>query len=206
MHGTLSIEREMESPVITKPKDYLIARVVHRSDAQALEALARYNVETYYPQTMELRPVPQRKLSTAQRNSGNRVQCPVKVPMFPRYVMFEELSNWDRWDEIREQSGIAGFATNNNKVAKIPSSAIEQIKRENGELIDARKSARIIFNIGEEVGIASGAFASFPAIVEEKLDIPLADLDPETRLIVLVNIFGRQTRTELEIWQVAKRD
>jgi transcriptional antiterminator NusG len=126
--------------------------------------------------------------------------------MFPRYIFLEEPYNWDKWDEIREQSGIAGFATNSNKLAKIPGGEIERLKREGGELIDGSKSARIIFNIGEEIGITSGPFASFPGIVEENLDIPLSDLDPETRLIVLVNIFGRSTRTELEIWQVAKRD
>ena len=206
MHGSLTIEREMHTDTITKPKDYLIARVVHRTDTQALDTLSRYSIGTYYPLTVELRSVPQRKLSMAQRNSGNKIQQPMKVPMFPRYIFLEEPYSWDKWDEIREQSGIAGFATNSNKLAKIPSGEIERLKREGGELIDGSKSARIIFNIGEEIGITSGPFASFPAIVEENLDIPLADLDPETRLIVLVNIFGRQTRTELEIWQVAKRD
>lgn len=193
-----------DSPVILQP-DYLIARIVHRTDPQALAVFERYAVRSYYPLVTELKPVPLRKLSMAQRNGGNRIQKPVKVPMLPRYVIIEDCHRRPDWSEIEEQSGIAGFATHGNKMARIPASEIERIKRENGEMIDGRKSARVIFELGEEIGITSGPFASFPGIVDKQLDIPIEELDPETRLCVLVNIFGRMTRTELEIWQVAKQ-
>ena len=193
-----------DSAVILQP-DYLIARIVHRTDAQALAVLARYGVPSYYPMVVELKSVPLRKLSMAQRNSGNRIQKPVKVPMLPRYVIIEDCHRRHDWGEIEEQSGIAGFACNENKMARIPASAIEKLKRENGEMIDGRKSARVVFELGEEIGITSGPFASFPGIVDEKLDVPIEELDPETRLSVLIDIFGRKTRTELEIWQVAKQ-
>lgn len=198
MHGTLG-QREMGT------REFLIARVVHRTDSQALDALARYGVETYYPTMIELKSVPLRKLSTAQRNSGNKIQKPVKVAMFPRYLFLEDCHRRADWGEIEEQSGIAGFACENNNMVRVPYDQIERLKRqENGGMIDGQKSARVIFQIGEEINITSGPFASLPGIVENGLDIPISELDPETRLGVLVNIFGRLTRTDLEIWQVAK--
>lgn len=71
-------------------------------------------------------------------------------------------------------------------------------------MIDGRKTSRMIFEIGEQVGITSGPFACLPATVAQTLDVPIADLDAQTRLDVLIDLFGRQTRTSIELWQVSK--
>ena len=59
-------------------------------------------------------------------------------------------------------------------------------------------------SIGEHVRVTDGPFASFPGIVEEGLDVPVEKFDPDTRIKVAVNVFGRATPITLTVAQVEK--
>ena len=81
-------------------------------------------------------------------------------------------------------------------MTKLSQSEIDRITNRVQEGIDNPKPS-IVFEIGEQVRVSEGPFASFSGFVEE--------IDEEkTRLKVAVSIFGRPTPVELQYGQVEK--
>jgi transcriptional antiterminator NusG len=187
--------------------DWFMARRVRGTDAHALSILARYGVPSYYPKLVELRPMPQRRLSHSQRASGIHIQMPVQAAMFPGYVLVQ-IEGVAGLHKICSEAGLGGFACagEDEPLVRIrPNEMARMRSQENGGLIDGKKSLRVIFQIGDEVTVTSGPFASFPGVVEKGLDVAIQDLDPTTRIKVAINLFGRRTPADLEVYQVAKR-
>jgi transcriptional antiterminator NusG len=60
-----------------------------------------------------------------------------------------------------------------------------------------RTEPSVFFEVGDEVRVSEGPFASFNGVVEE-VD------DEGSRLKVVVSIFGRPTSVELEMGQAEK--
>lgn len=202
MHGNLAMATKEQQDL-----NWYIVRCLRGTDEQAKKALENRGIETWYPKIVELKPLPMRELSASQRSSGVQIRRPVPSPLFPRYLFIRaELRDYD-WDALFKESGVGGFTCEGNQPFRMRSTDLTEIrKRENGGMIDGKTSVRLLFSIGEKVTVTSGWAAGFPAIVERGLDIPISELDPETRIRLLVNIFGRETPSEFALWQVAKNE
>jgi len=177
-----------------------------RSDRAILDLFQDYKIETYYPTILTLHPIPRRQMSAAQRKSGVSICKPMPAALFPGYIFMHVDRRDGRIHEVFERGHVGGLVCRNGEPVWMPDEIIGAIKsRENGDgAVPGKETMRAVFNIGDEVRVTNGPFASFPGIVELGLDVGIEEFDPETRIKVAVNIFGRPTPVELEIWQVAK--
>ncbi len=115
---------------------------------------------------------------------------------FPGYVLVKMDMNDRAFLLIKNTPKVTGFLGADNKPQPISDAEAQRIINQVKEGVDRPKPS-ISFEIGEQVRVADGPFASFNGHVEE--------VDEErARLKVAVSIFGRATPVELEYAQVEK--
>ena len=115
---------------------------------------------------------------------------------FPGYVLVKMDMNDRAFLLIKTTPKVTGFLGADNKPQPISETEAQRILNQVKEGVDRPKPS-ITFEIGEQVRVADGPFASFNGHVEE--------VDEErSRLKVAVSIFGRATPVELEYGQVEK--
>jgi transcriptional antiterminator NusG len=115
---------------------------------------------------------------------------------FPGYVLVKMDMNDRAFLLIKNTPKVTGFLGADNKPQHISEAEAQRILNQVKEGVDRPKPS-ITFEIGEQVRVADGPFASFNGHVEE--------VDEErSRLKVAVSIFGRATPVELEYGQVEK--
>ena len=125
---------------------------------------------------------------------GQRVNTERKF--FPGYVLAKIEMDDDVWHLIKDTPKVTGFLGAGNKPSPISEKEAESLIKQIQEGVD-RPRPSVIYDIGEEVKVTDGPFASFNGFVE--------DIDEEKgRLKVSVSIFGRATPVDLEYSQVEK--
>ena len=129
-----------------------------------------------------------------QVRKGRKVQSERKF--FPGYVLVKMEMTDDAYHLVKKTNKVAGFLGSQNKPIPISSDEVERIMTQVQEGVDGPVSS-LTFEIGEQVRVAEGPFASFSGMVEE------VDVE-RSRLKVAVSIFGRATPVELEYNQVEK--
>jgi len=136
--------------------------------------------------------VPIEKVTEVRR--GKKVDAERKF--FPGYV----LAKMDMTDEafhlIKNTPKVTGFLGADNRPMAISDAEAARIIHQVQEGIERPKPS-VSFEVGEQVRVSDGPFASFNGVVEE-VD------DARSRLKVAVSIFGRATPVELEFGQVEK--
>ena len=136
--------------------------------------------------------VPTHEVTEVKR--GKRVQR--KKKYFPSYVLVKMEMNKDLYHMIKNINKVTGFLGTAGTPAPVTEKEINKIMGRIKEGTLAPKT-QITFDIGEQVKVCEGPFASFSGLVEE--------VDEEkSRLKVSVSIFGRPTPIDLEYNQVEK--
>ena len=136
--------------------------------------------------------VPTHEVTEVKR--GKRVQR--KKKYFPSYVLVKMEMNKELYHMIKNINKVTGFLGTTGIPAPVPEKEINKIMGRIKEGTLAPKSL-VTFDIGEQVKVCEGPFASFSGLVEE--------VDEEkSRLKVSVSIFGRPTPIDLEYNQVEK--
>ena len=106
-----------------------------------------------------------------------------------------ELSD-ETWLVVQKTPRVSGFLGSRNKPQPISDAEVEKIMNQIKDGIE-RPQTNIAYEVGEQIRVTDGPFASFVGLVEE--------IDTEkNRLKVSVSIFGRYTPVELEFSQVEK--
>ena len=136
--------------------------------------------------------IPMHEVTEVKR--GKRVQ--VKKNYFPSYVLVKMEMNKELYHMIKNIQKVTGFLGTTGKPVPVSDNEIDKIlgNIKEGSLVP---TPSVSFDIGEQVKVCEGPFASFTGLVE--------GVDEEkSRLKVSVSIFGRPTPIELEYNQVEK--
>lgn len=125
---------------------------------------------------------------------GSKVNAEHKF--FPGYVLVKMEMSDDCWHVIKNTPRVTGFLGSRNKPQPISEAEVNRIMKQMEEGVERPQSVTK-YEVGEQVRVCEGPFASFIGLVEE-VDVEKA------RLKLSVSIFGRATLVELEFNQVEK--
>lgn len=161
-------------------------------ERKVAEAIKERAIAAGYGEKFEEVLVPMEEVVEMRR--GRKVTSERKF--FPGYVLVKMDLNDDTYHLVKNTPKVTGFLGTDNKPLPITEEEAGRIIQQVQEGVERPKPS-VTFEIGEQVRVADGPFASFNGLVEE--------VDEErARLKVAVSIFGRATPVELEYAQVEK--
>lgn len=135
--------------------------------------------------------VPEQEVS--EEKNGKMVTKTEKT--FPGYVLIEMIMSDDAWYIVRNTPGVTGFVGSHGSGSKPSPMLPEEIDEIFRSIGMSSRKVEVELEIGDVVEIKSGAFAGREGIVES------FDEEKE-KVTVSVEMFGRETKTELDYFEV----
>src|SRR6201988_4226559 len=178
--------------VATRTKRWYIVQAYSNFERKVAESIREQAKQRRLDHLFREVMVPTEKIVEVRR--GRKVDAERKF--FPGYVLVKMDLTDEAYHLIKNTPKVTGFLGTDNKPMPITEIEAQHILQQVQEGIDRPKPS-ISFEIGEQVRVSDGPFASFNGTVEE-VD------DARSRLKVAVSIFGRATPVELEFTQVEK--
>lgn len=125
-------------------------------------------------------------------------QVTVKKKIFPGYVLIEMDMNDDTWMFIRQTVGVTGFVGQVTGTASRPAPLQpEEVHALLGEQGLPQRPRTSLYHKGERVNVIAGPFSGSEGTIE---DIHVKN----EKLTVMIPIFGRETRVDLDFSHVEK--
>ena len=149
-----------------------------RAEEKALFNLRRQGFESYLP------------LYLKRRLHARRVDW-VPAPFFPGYLFVGMYVDKSRWRAIRSTFGVSRLICNGDAPTPVPEGIVEEIKSredDGGLIILATEGS---FRKGQEIQIAGGPLDTLSGIFE--------CIDAKERVIILLELMGRQIRARLPL-------
>jgi transcriptional antiterminator NusG len=176
----------------TRPKRWYIVHAYSNFEKKVAESIREQakqrNLEDHFEQVL----VPTETVVEVRR--GRKVNAERKF--FPGYVLVKMDLTDEVYHLIKNTPKVTGFLGTDNQPMPISEAEAGRILQQVQEGVERPKPS-ISFEIGENVRVSDGPFASFNGVVEE-VD------EGRSRVKVAVSIFGRATPVELEFGQVEK--
>ena len=176
----------------TRPKRWYIVHAYSNFEKKVAESIREQakqrNLEDHFEQVL----VPTETVVEVRR--GRKVNAERKF--FPGYVLVKMDLTDEVYHLIKNTPKVTGFLGTDNKPMPISEAEAGRILQQVQEGVERPKPS-ISFEVGENVRVSDGPFASFNGVVEE-VD------EGRSRVKVAVSIFGRATPVELEFGQVEK--
>ncbi len=120
-----------------------------------------------------------------------------KKKIFPGYILVEMIMTDEAWYVVRNTPGVTGFIGSSGKGAKPTPLLPQEIDKILISMGMSRVDVDAELTVGTRVSIVDGPFKG----MEGKID----NIDVEnSRLTVLIDLFGQETPVEVELFQVNK--
>ena len=178
--------------VATKTKRWYIVQAYSNFERKVAESIREQAKQRNLADHFEEVMVPTETVVEVRR--GRKVNAERKF--FPGYVLVKMDLTDEVYHLIKNTPKVTGFLGTDKKPMPISEAEANRILHQVQEGIERPKPS-VSFEVGEQVRVSDGPFASFNGTVEE-VD------EGRSRVKVAVSIFGRATPVELEFGQVEK--
>src|SRR5438093_12598984 len=182
----------METGSAIMAKRWYIVHAYSNFEQKVADSIREQANQRRLDQLFEEIMVPKEKVVEVRR--GRKVDAERKF--FRGYVHVTMDLTDEAYHLIKNTPKVTGFLGTDNKPMPISDAEAQRILHQVQEGIERPKPS-VSFEVGEQVRVSDGPFASFNGTVEE-VD------ESRSRVKVAVSIFGRATPVELEFGQVEK--